>query len=192
MVLSQRERYVLIATVAAVALFLGDRYVLAPILSHQARLDEKKQSLVGQLEHATALFKGRKGAEARWKEMTAGGLKADAAEAESALLHSIREWSQEASLTLSAVRPERAAAKGKVTEVIVLVNGSGPMSAVSRFLWRLQTSAVPVKIVEMQLSARREGADDLSVQLRLSALYLPAGTKAVAAKPAAVAGEARP
>ena len=130
-----------------------------------------------------SLFKREKAAQLRWKEMLAGGLKQDAAETENALQHAVREWSQDANLALSTVRPERVVQKGRAPEVAIHLVGAGPMSAVARFLWRLQTAPLPVKVVEMHLSARREGTDDLSLQLRLSALYLPADWKAGVAQP---------
>jgi hypothetical protein len=83
------------------------------------------------------------------------------------------------------VRPERPASKkGAAPEVTAQVVGTGSMNAVARFLWRLQTAPQPVKLIEMQLSSRREGMDDLSLQLRLSALYVPADAKSAAARPA--------
>jgi hypothetical protein len=45
------------------------------------------------------------------------------------------------------------------------------MYAVSRFLWRVETAKVPIRVKEMQLGSRKEGADDLTLTLRLSTLY---------------------
>ena len=189
MVLSKRERYIVIATAVAVCALALDRYILAPILSSESQLDTQKQNLLRNLDKATSLFKRKKAAEARWQEMKTGGLKADAAETENALLHAVREWSQDAGLALSSVRPERAAQKGHAPEVTAQVAGSGNMNAVVRFLWRLQTSPLPVKLVEVQLASRREGVDDLSLQVRLSALYLSGNSNAAAPNRPASASE---
>jgi hypothetical protein len=46
------------------------------------------------------------------------------------------------------------------------------MRDVSQFLWQVETSSLPVKIKDIQLGSRNENADDMSLQLRLSAIYL--------------------
>jgi len=177
MVLSKRERYIVIGTIIAVAALALDRYLLSPVLNRESQLEAQKQGLVRELDRAQSLFKRKKAAAAKWKEMVAGGLKQDASETENALQHAISQWSQDANLALSSVQPERAAQTGRSPEVAIRVVGTGPMSAVARFLWRAQTCPQPVKVVDMQVSSRREGTDDLSVTLHLSALYLPADWK---------------
>ena len=44
------------------------------------------------------------------------------------------------------------------------------MRAVTGFLWRLENASFPVRVAELQIGTRKEGADDLSLQLRISAL----------------------
>ena len=192
MVLSRRERYIVICTAIVVAALVLDRYAVAPILRRADQVQTEKQTLLGDLKHAKSLLDRKKATEAKWKEMASGGLKANAPDTENALLHSIREWAQDANLTLATMRPERVVAKGHAPEVAVMIVGTGPMSAVARFLSRVQNCPQPVKMQEVLLTARREGTDDLSLQLRLSALYLSPDTKLPApVRPLPVSGGPR-
>ncbi len=178
MVLSKRERYIVLATGLVVAALAADRFLLSPLLSRQSALQTRKAAQVRELERAEALFKRQRVASTRWKEMEAGGLRRSAGDTENALLHAVRDWSQDARLSLTTVRPERTAQKGRALEVVVQVSGTGSLRAVSRFLWRAESSALPVRVVEAQLGSRREGTDDLTVMVRLSALYIPESAKA--------------
>ena len=112
--------------------------------------------------------------EQEWKEMLEAGLKRDVSEAESQVLHAVRNWSQESGLALSSVKPQRIAQEGDLQEITFQAAGTGSMRSVARFLWQLETAPLPLKVKELQLGSRKEGADDLSLQLRISALYLPA------------------
>jgi len=47
------------------------------------------------------------------------------------------------------------------------------MAAISRFMWRLQTSKVPIRVTDLSITTRRDGIDDLSLDLGISTLYLP-------------------
>ena len=191
MVISSRERYLAIVFVAAIAALVLDRLVLAPYLGFRAQLMLRKQTLQTELAQGKSLVARKKQLDARWQEMLAGGLKSDPADAENAALHAVIECAQDAGLSLTSVRPERTPRKGAVQEVTFQAVGTGPLVAVARFLWRLENSPLPATIVETQLSSRREGADDLSVQVRLSTLYFAPDVKApVAQKPKPAAGEA--
>jgi len=172
-VLSKRERYIVAVTIIAVSMLVLDRYALTPLLERRARIEAEKQDLVRQMESAKNQFARRRQIEQKWQDMLAAGLKRDASEAESQVLHAVRNWSQESGLTLSSVKPERVAREGDLREVTFQAAGTGSMRSVAQFLWRLETASLPLKVKEMQLGSRKEGSDDLSLQLRISALYLP-------------------
>jgi len=183
-VLSKRERYVAIITIMVVAILVGDRYIVTPFLDRSAKMEAERQSLLGEMEQATSLFKRRKLMEQKWQEMVSGGLESDASKAESQVLHAVRNWSQECGLVLSSVKPERVVGEGNLQEIAFMVAGTGTMSSVGQFLWRVETASLPLKIKEIQLGSRKEGADDLSLQLRLSALHLAAEAQAPSAESA--------
>jgi len=190
MVLSRRERYAAIGTIIAVAALVLDRFALTPVLDSWTALEAQRQDLTSKVEHGQLVLKQKPGAEATWKRRAGEGLKQSAAETEDALLHAVQDWSQDSRLALISVGAERAGRTERTPEVIVQVAGIGPMSAVARFLWDVQTARLPVKVVSMELYSRKEGTDDLSLTLHLSGLYLPADWKVVAAAhtPAAPGG----
>jgi hypothetical protein len=177
MVLSKRERTIALATLIAVAVLVLDRFALSPILDRLAQLRGDEQYYTDKLTHANSLFLHRKATEARWNQMIADGLKSEAADTENALDHAVVEWAQASGLTLKSCTPERTAQKDR-PEVVLCVVGAGRMSAVAQFLYRAQTSKLPIKPEDMEIASRREGADDLTLTLHLSGLYFPADWKA--------------
>ena len=60
------------------------------------------------------------------------------------------------------------------------------MSQVGRFLYRIQTATVPVRITDLTINSRKEGTDDLAVQLGIATIYLPPDTDKTNHMPAAV------
>ena len=62
-----------------------------------------------------------------------------------------------------------------------------------KLLWSLETATIPVRVNDMQVTPRREGTDDLTIRLSVSALCMPpdAGAKpppGAGDKPAAPSG----
>lgn len=186
MVLTKRERYVFLATAAVVVLLGADRLVLSPLLSQRAQSRRQLESRQEQLTAAQRLLDSNRQLQPRWKAMQPT-LKAGPAEAESQILHAVRNAAQESGLEMTLVRPERLTETGRMPQFTFQAVGTGSMARVSRFLWNLQMTEVPVRVTELQISSRREGADDLSVEVRFSTLCRAMSARPALAKATAVA-----
>lgn len=171
MKLSKRESVIAVGALLALSLLAADQYVLTPLMDSYAAMESEKQRLVLELQSAARLFRRRRLMARRWEEMTAGGLAADSSVAEGRVLHAVRDWAQETGLTLSSLKPERGEERQELGEITVLASGTGPMRSVARFLWRVESAELPLRVREMQIGSRTEGTDDLSLQLSLSTVY---------------------
>lgn len=184
MILSRRERYIALATLIVLALLGLDRFLLTPLQQRRADMAAQEQHIMDGLERARALFGRSQQLESEWRQMLDAGLRFGPTEAESKVLHAIREWSQEAGLSLSSLRPDKATDVGGLREITFRAAGQGGMAAVAGFLWRLETSPLPVRLTELHLGARKEGTDDLSLQVSISALCQAADPQVEAASAA--------
>ena len=171
MVLSKRERIILIAAIACVGLLVVNKFVVEPVQAKLDGLEAQRQQLLGDLNEAELLIGNHRRMQAKWKAMLSHGLRSDT-EAESRVLSALREWSGVAGLALSSIKPERVSSDGRLREMIFTVAGKGTLDSVARFLWQIETAALPVKIKDMQLGSSSELGDSMSLQLHLSALYL--------------------
>jgi len=179
MILTKRERLIMVLTLAAVSILVLDRYVLIPLLDGRSSLQARKARLQGDMERANSLLVRRQKVDQRWRQMLTGSLKPDPGEAESQILHALRDWSEETGLNLTALRPERSTEKTNLREITFHISGSGSMSSISRFMWYLETAEIPIKVKVLRLGSRKEGIDDLSLQLRFSTLYLDTETPSI-------------
>jgi hypothetical protein len=187
-VLSNRERYVAAAALIVIGIFLLDRFALTPLQDRRARTAAEQERVLTEMKRAHTLFERRKQLLPVWQAMLAAGLDSRPDEAESRVLHGVRNWSREAGFALTSLRPERVTQRGQLQERTFQAAGTGNMSAVAGFLWRLESSSLPVRVAELQLGTRAEGTDDLTLQLRISALCRPpapapdSGTAAASAR----------
>ncbi len=172
MKLSKRERYIAMATGAVVGLLVLDSLVLTPWMEARADLTMRLEARREEMARAEQTFTNLRRANRRWAEVAGGTLRDDASAAESQLLNALRDWSQEAGLTLSAVRPDRSGAAGGFGRVTLRATGAGRMGDVTRFLWNVETAGVPVRMEELQLTTRKPGEDDLSMQFTLATIHL--------------------
>ena len=170
MALTTRERNIAMVVGAAVGLFLLDRVAITPYWNTREALAKSIDEANAKLDDARKVYKDQKALRVVWRDMNAGGLKSDVVEAESQLFHALRDWTQESGLNFSSSKPERATSEGKFTQINTHVSGTGPQAAVTKLLWRLETATIPIRVTEMNINSKKEGSDDLQVQLGVSTL----------------------
>jgi len=168
--MSRREKMLLLATGAVIALLLLDQYALGPFLAYRDQLDKQSAQYQADIGRDGKVLKEYKRLKPEWERLAAGGLKEDPAEAESQLLHALLNWSKETGLAISSEKPERPETKERLKEIQVQVVGSGPWDSVPRFLFKVQSAALPVKIMELHLGARNDTSHEVSVQIKISTL----------------------
>ena len=171
MALSVRERYLVLAMAAVIVLYGLDRYAVSPLLEQRHDVAIQSISLSGELQQADLLLTNHPVRQAQWRTMSGQGLRNDAQQAESDLLAALGEWSGRSGLALPSIQPQRSIQDGELHQLVFQVTGNGLMQAVTRFLFELESSDMPVRVVTLTISARSEGDDELSVQIRISTIY---------------------
>ena len=188
--LSRREHSIGVITAFVVAVLAADHFLLTPYLDRRDRLEKDRQAALAEWSQARELLARQSELVPQWEEALKTGVKIDPGAAESATLNAIRDWAAESGLTLASVKPEGGERRGRMQELTFQAVGEGQMRNVSLFLWRIENAALPVKATDLQLAARKEGADDLTLQVRIAALCMAETEVAPAKKkPGRPAGE---
>lgn len=184
MVLSKRERLVLVLAGVGLALVAVDRLGLEPLLRQRDQVLKDKARKASELQRTQRLLNDARQARLRWDTMSRSGMRGGPAEAEGLIQHAMIDWTQEAGLGLTLLKPDRLTEKARLPVIEFQATGTGTLNSVARLLYRIQTASIPVKVTELQISSRKEGSDELSVQLRLSTIYAPARLQGAASAPA--------
>src|SRR3954463_14800268 len=169
--MSQRERYIVIGTVAVVALFAIDYLFLTPQFERYRTLDDQINTDRGQVEHNNKVFKRARESKQKWAEMTVGALKRDASTTESQLIDSIGQWAQDAKMSVS-YKPERTEKQKDFVKVTYRATCNGSMSQLRTFLLHVQRATIPIRITDLQVSSRPEGTDALQISIGIATVYL--------------------
>lgn len=174
MVASKRERIIGLLTAGVLAVLALDRLVLTPLMDRSRDATAALERAASEQEAATMLLDNRGRMERRWRTMLAGGIKADVPEAEIYALEAIRGFGEDAGVKFNTLNPDRIETREHFQVVYVSTSCTGSMRQISEFLWRVQTTQIPMRVTFMQISSRRPGTDDLTLQLGVSTLCLAA------------------
>ena len=172
MVLSKRERYIAIATAATLGILAMDRVVFDPLMSRKQALDAQIIDAQDKMDRNARLFKKSKDMNKQWSDMLNGGLRRDASNAESSVLNNVRDYAADAGMTLSSLKPERNEKEKDFIKATFRATGTGSMQQLGRFIYHNQVANTPLKITDLAITTRKDGTDDLAIQVGIATTYL--------------------
>jgi len=164
----RRERLLLILALSAAGLFVGDWLILGPALAWRERLAEERAELDDEVEAAERLIAQHPTRLRQWEQIRASNLMSSKEAAEGPVDNWGRKWAPNAYLQKAGEEK-----KGKLPQVLFRVSATGQMSDVAAFLQNLEKADFPVRVTWLHINSKKDGADDLSFDARLSTLYLP-------------------
>ncbi|HEX8323377.1 MAG TPA: GspMb/PilO family protein [Tepidisphaeraceae bacterium] len=179
--MNKREKTIAICVGAAVGLLALDQWLLGPYFTRLSKADDLIARHQSALSDGNTVLQTRLRASKHWRDIAAGKVTADASAAESQLLNRVRDCAQRANLQLTSLKSEKSEKEKGYERVSVKPTGTGSMGQIGRFLYELKmTTDMPVRVNDIQIISRKDGADDLSVSLALSTIYQAVGQAKVA------------
>ena len=172
MALTNRERLIMVLAGLSIVILVADRYVLSPIFEKRTEMSQLRQNLQGEVEQAQATLQRQKTLRKRWVQMQQAGLSYDIEEIEGLLFRHLEECSYQSRLLLTSIQPERLQSKGQIGQIEFMVSGTGTMESVTQFLWAIEMAEIPLKIDSLLLGANNENATQMTLQVKLSSIYL--------------------
>jgi hypothetical protein len=173
--MTKREKQIGIGVVGVLVLFGLDYWVVQPYLDDRATLVENISKTQTDIQDAHRLFNTERLEQPKWKTMVeaANGLKSERYAAESQAENTVLQWANGLGVNINNLTTEGVP---KVENKFLVINfhatGLGSMQAISRMLNSLEIGQVPIRISDIQINSRREGTDDLQIQMLISTLCL--------------------
>jgi len=177
-VLSKREKYIGIATIAVVA-FLGIyTLIIGPYYDQSAALTQQLKKAKDTLAENQILFRVQKQREPQWVAMLNNGLRADDSTARSRTQTMLQTWARTAGINLESINSEDTPSQKGPFEAVNFslefnTAGNDSMRQIARFLWSIESATIPIRLNLIRIQSTREGSDQLNVKLVVSALYMP-------------------
>ena len=168
---SSRERIIFIVAGVTIGAFALDSALVSPLFARLSDAEQRGRLAQAEIDRGEGLGQNRNRAARVWKDLTAGTLKADRSAAESQLLNGVRVWAQQAGVNLVSLKPEGRDAEEGFGRIDVRAQASGTMASLSKFLYLAEASQIPVRLADMTLNSRKDGEDDLALQVGLSTIY---------------------
>jgi len=171
--IKNRQTLLMIIAGAVLVLLVGDSLIVGPLWGAWKERADRVKQLEHDVETGTALLKQRQRLEDRWQQMQTNTLPTDASLARNELLKAIERWEQDSRLKIDRVAPQWKAGDDYTT-LECHVDATGSMDAVLRFLYDVEKGPLGLKIDTVDISARDNNGQQLSLGLQLTGLILSA------------------
>jgi len=169
---SKRERYIAIGVMAAAAIFVFDQSLYSPYAAARDSVARDREMVNTQLANADRLFERRRNLTKVLAEIQRDGLKSSRSQAVSQAQQSVLDWAKAADLKVF-FGAEHDSQQNQFQVISFEATSNGTMLSLSRLLWSIETTKLPIRVNEVQLSPRKDGVDDLTLKMNLSTLCLP-------------------
>jgi len=172
MQIRNRQQFLTIAAIAAVALFAGDRLALSPLLQAWSGRATRITELSKQITQGKMLLQREQGIRSRWQQMTGNTLPGNASAAEQQVFQAIDLWAQSSGVAISAITPQWKHDSDDYMTFECRVDAAGDLGKLSRFLYSVERDSMALKLELVELGARDKEGQQLSLGLQLSGLVL--------------------
>jgi hypothetical protein len=146
-----------------------DKVLYSPYMEKREELKKADAEATTKLANIEQLKNRRHNLMDSWDKMVAAGMKTDLGEAQNRLDRAVRDWELQAGVQpdeykrSEANNPEKGFQRTKAHLV-----ASGSMKSISSFLWAMETTLLPIRIDDMNITSLKEGTDNLKLEMDLS------------------------
>lgn len=169
----KRERMLVLVAATAVGLLAADRFVLTPLVALWKHQAGRSAVLRQEISEGSVLMDRSAALRDRWKEIRDRSLPGSTADAEDLLLSAVGRWASEEQLQVDSVSPRWILDEKKGNRLEVRLSAKGDLEGIGRFLHRLETDPLPVRLEDVELRPRDDKGEEMTVEARFSGIVLP-------------------
>ena len=177
MKIENRQQFLVALAIGAVALFVVVNFICVPLAHLWSARSAQIKQLGEKVKEGNRLIQREAGLRSQWGGMTANALPDNPSLADQQVLKLFDSWSRETGAEISSIMPQW---KNDSTNYMTLnyrVEASGNLGTLSQFLYDIEKGPAALKLDSVELSARDNTGQLLTLGLQISGLALLQPTK---------------
>lgn len=172
MQIKNRQQFLAVITIAAVALLASDRLIRAPLYNAWQSRRVELAELRKHVAEGKSWVQREPSLRSRWQNMRSNTFPNNPAVAEQQVLKSFDRWCRDSGITRDSFAPQWKHDGDNYLTLECRVEASGKIGAVTRFLYEIEKDPMAFRLENVELSTRDAEGQVLALGLQLSALVL--------------------
>lgn len=172
MKIENRQQFLIVLVLAALALYATDWLVIEPTIKWWKSREASVVELRQQVKDGKFLIQHEDSIRNRWAQMQTNALPDSTSLAEQQVLKAFDNWSQQSGASITSITPQWENDQDDYSTLDCHVEASGDLATLSRFLYEIENDPMALKIESLDLSAKDDRGQELTLGLQVSGLAL--------------------
>jgi len=172
MQINNRQQLLAIVAATGVALLVADRLVITPLKDAWKARATRILELRKAVAQGAQLRDREKMIRDRWNSMNTNTLPENVSAAENQVLRAFDRWSQDSQISIASIKPQWKQAGEDYMTYECRADAFGSLQAITRFLYEIEKDPMALKIESVEINARDNNGQQLSLGLQVSGLRL--------------------
>lgn len=170
--IENRQKMLTFVAAAAIALLVGDRVIYGPLAKAWKERTVRIAELRKQVTQGKLMIERERAIRERWQQMRTNTLPSDPSLAEQRVFKAFENWSRMSRINITAIRPQWKQGGEDYRTLECRVDATGSLDTVCRFLYEIEKDPLALKLESVELSARDNTGQQLTLGLLVSGLLL--------------------
>ena len=172
MEIKNRQQFLIMLTIAVAGLYVLVNFVFTPLSALWSQRASEIHDLGQKISDGRLLLRRESFIRAQWSQMQSNALPANTSLAEQQVLHSFDDWSRDSGAELTSLMPQWQNDATNYLTLDLRVEASGDLGMLTRFLYDLESSPVPLQVSSVELGAHDNEGQQLTLSLEINGLAL--------------------
>jgi hypothetical protein len=172
MPIKNRQQVLAFAAAAGVVLLVGDKLVLTPLTNSWKERTKRITELTKSVNQGSLLLAREENIRSRWDQMRTNTLPTSVSGAENEVLKGFERWSQDSHISISSIKPQWKRGGDDYRTLECRADAFGSIQALTRFLYDLEKDPLALKVEAVEITARDNDGQQLTLGLQVSGLQL--------------------
>jgi hypothetical protein len=174
MKIENRQQLLMALTIAVGILYAADQAVIEPLYGWwKARLKTVAE-LRAEVKNGRRLIQREAGLRSRWSQMRTNTLPDNHSLAEQQMLKAFDNWARESGAEVTGITPQWNNDSPDYVTLNCRLEATGDLGTLSRLVYDLEKDPMAFKLESVELSARDNAGQQLTLDLQISGLVLVA------------------
>ncbi|MGP8200196.1 MAG: hypothetical protein ACLQU4_11920 [Limisphaerales bacterium] len=168
-----REKMLLIITGACLVLLILNWLVISPLTASWHHRSDRIATLRKSLADGAMLLRRQDSIRDRWEHMSTNALSSTPTVAERQLFDAFDRWVRQSGVTEGSFKPQLKQTDDNYSVMECHAEVTGSYGTIVRFLFDLEKDPMGLQLQDIELTARDDAGQQISLGLDLSGLLLP-------------------
>ena len=174
MKIKNRQQLLAILAGLTLALLLGDRLVVSPLVRSWTARNNLIAQLRKDIAQGSVLRDREEIIRNRWESMRTNTLPENVSLAEDEVLQAFEHWSQVSQISIANIKPQWKQTDDNYLTLECRADAFGSIEALTRFLYNVERDPLALRVEAIEIASRDNDGNQLTLGLQVSGVTLKA------------------